>query len=283
MAERADNKLVELGLAQSRERAKALIMEGVVLLDGVRVMKPSDPVKDGQVLSLKEDPIPFVSRGGLKLEKAVTKYGIRLENMVCVDVGASTGGFTDCMLKHGAIRVFAVDVGYGQLDWRLRNDERVVCMERHNARLMESAWFDETPSFASCDVSFISIRLILPRIFDVLAMGGEAVVLVKPQFEAGRNKIGKNGVVRERSTHLEVLNEAALFALNTGFSVLAVDHSPITGPKGNIEFLLYLKKPAEDADAAAGINGRDETAGQRLAELAGAVVDAAHSEFSDRA
>lgn len=251
MAERVDNKLVELGLAQSRERAKALIMEGVVLLDGVRVMKASDPVREGQVLSLKEDPIPFVSRGGLKLKKAVERYSIDLIDLVCVDVGASTGGFTDCMLQNGARKVYAVDVGYGQLDWKLRNDDRVVCMERRNAREMESSWFDEAPGFASCDVSFISIRLILPRIAEVLTPGSEAVVLVKPQFEAGRNKIGKNGVVRDKNTHLEVLSGACEFAVNSGFMIKAVDFSPITGPKGNIEFLMYLALPGGDAQIEA--------------------------------
>jgi 23S rRNA (cytidine1920-2'-O)/16S rRNA (cytidine1409-2'-O)-methyltransferase len=260
MPVRADQKLVELGLAQSRERAKALIMEGVVLLDGARVMKPGDPVREGQTLELKEDPIPFVSRGGLKLKKAMERWKIDLSGKVCVDVGASTGGFTDCMLQHGAKKVFAVDVGYGQLDWKLRNDERVVCMERHNARLMEPAWFDEVPAFASCDVSFISIRLILPRMLEVLAPGGRAVVLVKPQFEAGRNKIGKNGVVREKKTHLEVLREAALFARSIGFSVLGMDFSPITGPKGNIEFLLCLSA-SDEAEALDedGLNTAAET------------------------
>lgn len=279
MAERVDNKLVELGLAKSRERAKALIMEGVVLLDGMRVMKPSDPVKDGQVLSLKEDPIPFVSRGGLKLEKAVCEYGISLLGRVCVDVGASTGGFTDCMLSHGARKVYAVDVGYGQLDWKLRNDERVVCMERRNARLMQCDWFDEAPSFASCDVSFISIKLILPRMFEVLVDRGEAVVLVKPQFEAGRNKIGKNGVVRDISTHAEVLKECAAFALETGFSLRAIDFSPITGPKGNIEFLLYLQKICSVQGAA---DGEEFIALDGLSEAADAVVKTAHAELKQQ-
>ncbi len=266
MSERVDQKLVELGLAQSRERAKALIMEGVVLLDGVRVMKPGDPVREGQELTLKEDPIPFVSRGGLKLKKAVERWEIDLRGMTCLDVGASTGGFTDCMLQNGARKVFAVDVGYGQLDWKLRSDPRVRCMERHNARLMEPAWFDEAPSFASCDVSFISIRLILPRMLEVLAPGGRAVVLVKPQFEAGRNKVGKNGVVREKKTHLEVLSEAALFAKSIGFSLLGMDFSPITGPKGNIEFLLYLLS-GESAEAL------DEEGIKTAAEE---IVNAAH-------
>lgn len=263
---------MELGLAQSRERAKALIMEGVVLLDGARVMKPSDPVREGQVLSIKEDPIPFVSRGGLKLKKAVERYAIDLSDRVCLDVGASTGGFTDCMLQNGARKVFAVDVGYGQLDWRLRSDPRVICMERHNARLMERAWFDEVPSFASCDVSFISIKLILPRIKEVLLPGGRAVVLVKPQFEAGREKVGKNGVVRDKKTHLEVLLSAAEFALSSGFSMLGVDFSPITGPKGNIEFLLYL-----GTDEEGGEEGALDV--ERVRELAAQTVENAHESL----
>lgn len=245
MPKRADMLLVELGLAQSRERAKALIMEGVVYHGEVKVNKASDSFPDYAVLTVREDPIPFVSRGGLKLDKAVRKYGIDLNGAVCVDVGASTGGFTDVMLKNGAAHVYAVDVGYGQLDWRLRSDERVTCMERHNARLMEPSWFTETPRFASCDVSFISIKLILPRIFECISDFGEAVVLVKPQFEAGRNKVGKNGVVREPETHLEVLASSAEFARECGFSIKALDYSPITGPKGNIEFLMYLVKSAE--------------------------------------
>lgn len=254
MAQRVDNKLVELGLAQSRERAKALIMEGVVLLDGVKVQKASEQVRDEQILTLKENPIPFVSRGGLKLEKAIAGYGIDLNGLVCVDIGASTGGFTECMLMHGAKKVFAVDVGYGQLDWKLRNDKRVVCMERHNARLMAPDWFDSVPEFASIDVSFISIKLILPRLHECLAMGGEAVVLVKPQFEAGRDKVGKNGVVRDIKTHIEVLSNAIEFACENGFFVKGVDFSPITGPKGNIEFLLYLSHTDAEAEKSGTMN-----------------------------
>ena len=242
MPKRADVLLVDLGLAQSRERAKALVMEGVVYFGEVKVSKPSDTFPDDAVLTVREDPIPFVSRGGLKLNKAVVKYGIDLKDRVCLDVGASTGGFTDCMLQNGASHVYAVDVGYGQLDWKLRNDERVTCMERRNARLMEPSWFCEAPSFASCDVSFISIKLILPRIFDCLTDSGRAVVLVKPQFEAGRGKIGKNGVVRDEKTPIEVLEDAAEFAVQCGFSILELDYSPITGPKGNIEYLMYLSK-----------------------------------------
>lgn len=242
MPKRADLILTELGLCPSRERAKALIMEGVVYFGEVKVLKPSDTFADDAVLLVRENPIPFVSRGGLKLDKAVRKYAISLEDAVCLDVGASTGGFTDCMLQNGARKVYSVDVGYGQLDWRLRNDPRVVCMERRNARNMEPDWFEDEISFASCDVSFISIKLILPRIFDCLKEGGEAVVLVKPQFEAGRSKVGKNGVVRDPAVHKEVLVSSARFAEDCGFTILALDHSPITGPKGNIEYLMYLAK-----------------------------------------
>lgn len=255
MSKRADVIMVESGLAQSRERAKALIMEGVVYFGEQKVLKPSDAYADDAVLSVRENPIPFVSRGGLKLKKAIESYDIDLSGAVCVDVGASTGGFTDCMLQNGAEFVYAVDVGYGQLDWRLRNDGRVKCMERHNARFMEPAWFDRVPSFASCDVSFISIKLILPAIYNCISQGGSAVVLVKPQFEAGRNKIGKNGVVRDEATHLEVLTECAGFAEECGFTVAGLDHSPITGPKGNIEFLMYLKKTDDENGTNGGSGG----------------------------
>lgn len=267
MPKRADVILTETGLAQSRERAKALIMEGVVYFGEVKVNKASDTFSDDAVLTVRENPIPFVSRGGLKLDKAVRKYGISLEGAVCLDVGASTGGFTDVMLKNGAKHVYAVDVGYGQLDWRLRSDARVTCMERHNARLMEPSWFEDTPVFASCDVSFISIKLILPRMYDCLTEDGSAVVLVKPQFEAGRNKIGKNGVVRDAATHFEVLTAAAGFAAECGFKIAAMDYSPITGPKGNIEYLLYLTK-------------RDIDAVQDIIKTAQDVVDASHKELT---
>ncbi len=251
MAQRIDSAMVELGLAQSRERAKALIMEGVVLLDGIKVQKASDTFREGQTIAIKENPIPFVSRGGLKLQKAIDQYDIMLDDRVCIDVGASTGGFTDCMLLHGAKKVYAVDVGYGQLDWKLRNDDRVICMERHNARLMEPGWFVESPSFASVDVSFISIKLIIPRLHECLSKTGEAVILVKPQFEAGRSKVGKNGVVRDASTHEDVLKDAIAFAVLSGFGIKAVDFSPITGPKGNIEFLLYISKFDGEQDSEA--------------------------------
>ena len=239
---RADVRLVELNLCQSRERARSLIMSGAVYLNDARIDKAGDPVPEDCVLTVREDPNPFVSRGGLKLEKAVTKYDISLDNAVAIDVGASTGGFTDCMLMHGAKKVYSIDVGYGQLDWKLRNDERVRVMERTNARFMQPDWFDEQIDFASMDVSFISIRLILPSIYACLKDGGRAVVLVKPQFEAGKGKVGKNGVVRDEAVHKEVLLGAMLFAQSMGFKLEHVDYSPIKGPKGNIEFLLIVSR-----------------------------------------
>jgi 23S rRNA (cytidine1920-2'-O)/16S rRNA (cytidine1409-2'-O)-methyltransferase len=178
----------------------------------------------------------------LKLKKALDSFPITAENKVCADIGASSGGFTDCMLQHGAKKVYAIDVGYGQFDWGLRNDSRVVVMERTNARYMETSWFTENLEFAAMDVSFISIKLILKPLYEIMQYGGEVVALVKPQFEAGRSKVGKNGVVREESTHIEVLSEAANFSMQLGFEVVGMNFSPITGPKGNIEFLLALRK-----------------------------------------
>lgn len=239
---RIDVRMTELGLAPSREKARSLIMAGVVFADGRRIDKPGDLIKEGQAIEVKEDPNPFVSRGGLKLQKAMQEFELCLDGRVCMDIGSSTGGFTDCMLQHGAKRVYAIDVGYGQLDWKLRNDARVTVMERTNARNMEPAWFDTIASFASIDVSFISLKLILPALYNCLQENGEVVALVKPQFEAGRSKVGKNGVVREASTHCEVLINSATMALETGFDVLNISFSPITGPKGNIEFLLHLRR-----------------------------------------
>ena len=248
MANRVDSKMVELGLAQSRERARALIIEGVVLLDGVRVMKPSDTIRDGQILSLKENPIPFVSRGGLKLQKAIDTYQISLKDRVCVDIGASTGGFTDCMLQNGARKVFAIDVGRGQLDWKLRQDERVVCMEKTNIRYVVPEDLGEPIDFSSIDVSFISLTKVLLPIRNYLKENGEIVALIKPQFEAGREKVGKKGVVREKSTHIEVIEKVTDYAVSIGFEVAALEFSPIKGPEGNIEYLVHLKKrPEEEA------------------------------------
>lgn len=262
---RADLRLVELGLAESREKARSLIMAGVVFSGGRRVEKAGQCLGPNQPISVKEDPIPFVSRGGLKLEKALKAYGISLAGAVAADVGASTGGFTDCMLQNGASYVYAIDVGYGQLDWRLRNDGRVCAMERTNARNMEPGWFCRPLDFASMDVSFISIRLILPALYTCLRPGAMAVTLVKPQFEAGKEKVGKNGVVRSSQTHFAVLQNAARFAMEAGFGILGADFSPITGPKGNIEFLLILQKEAPTP------MGWDE-----LSERIQNVVDEAH-------
>ena len=242
MKTRADIRMVELGLAQSREKARSLIMEGMVSADGMRIDKPGTFVSEEQALAVKEQALPFVSRGGLKLDKAVKKYNLDLAGAVAVDIGASTGGFTDCMLQSGARKVYAVDVGYGQLDWRLRNDGRVVVMERTNARNIAPEWFEETLTFASIDVSFISVKLILPGLYRCLAPDSKAVVLVKPQFEAGRDKVGKNGVVRAAQVHEQAVCEIAIFAQNLEFHVAQIDYSPITGPKGNIEFLLILEK-----------------------------------------
>lgn len=234
--------MVELGLAPSRERARALIMAGLVSCNGVRVDKPGFPLGPQDCLAVKEDPVPFVSRGGLKLQKALHVFGISLAGTVAADVGASTGGFTDCMLQAGAARVYALDVGYGQLAWPLRQDNRVVVMERRNARHMEPSWFPEPLDFAAVDVSFISIGLILPPLHACLSPGAQAVALVKPQFEAGRAAVGKHGVVREPGVHFQVLCGAAQGAQRAGYRVCGADYSPITGPKGNIEFLLHLDK-----------------------------------------
>ena len=242
MKTRLDVALFEQNLAKSREHARALIMAGQVYIDEVKAEKAGQFVIETAKLSVRGESCPFVSRGGYKLQKAMEDFPISLEGTVAADIGASTGGFTDCMLQHGAKKVYAIDVGYGQLDWSLRSDERVVVLERTNARFMEPKWFDEPLDFASIDVSFISLDKILPPLFTCLRDGGEVVALVKPQFEAGRNKVGKNGVVTDEETHLEVVERMTGVALAAGFCVKGLSYSPIKGPKGNIEFLLYLQK-----------------------------------------
>ena len=249
---RLDVEMVKRNLAPSRERARAEIMAGEVRVDGVPATKAGQEIPETAEIVVVQAAIPFVSRGGLKLDKAIKVFPIDLTGRVCADIGASTGGFTDVMLQNGAKRVYAIDVGYGQLDWSLRNDSRVTVMERTNARNMAPAWFDEPISFASIDVSFISLRLILPPLFACLQDGGEVVALIKPQFEAGRGEVGKNGVVREASIHARVCTEIMSFADGLGFTVRGLSYSPITGPKGNIEFLLFMQKcspkiaPSED-------------------------------------
>ena len=241
---RLDLLLFEKGLVKSREKARALIMEGVVSVNGTPVTKAGAMCAEDAELLIREDTVPFVSRGGLKLEKAVRTFSITLEHAAAADIGASTGGFTDCMLQHGASHVYAIDVGYGQLDWKLRTDERVTVMERTNARYMEPSWFEGPLDFASIDVSFISLSKILPGLLPCLKEGGQVAALIKPQFEAGRKEVGKNGVVRNETVHASVIRKVLDFSLETGFHVRGLSYSPITGPKGNIEFLLYLVRPA---------------------------------------
>ena len=261
MKERLDVLAVKQGLAESREKAKALIMAGNVFVDGEREDKPGTTFPETAVLTLHGKTLPYVSRGGLKLEKAMQVFPVSLEGKVCMDVGASTGGFTDCMLQNGASRVYAVDVGYGQLAWKLRQDERVVCMEKTNIRYVTPADIPEKIEFASVDVSFISLSKVLGPVRALLAPGAEMVCLIKPQFEAGREKVGKKGVVREKSTHLEVIEAVTAFASEAGFTVLGLDYSPVKGPEGNIEYLLHIRE------------GEGEAAEVRPRE----VVEAAHA------
>lgn len=238
--ERLDVILHSKGFFESREKARGAIMAGMVYVNGERSDKPGASFDNEVSIEVKGHAIPYVSRGGLKLAKAVKAFELKLDGAVCIDVGASTGGFTDVMLKNGAVKVYAVDVGYGQLAWELRQDPRVICMERTNFRYVTAEQINEALDFGSADVSFISLRLILPPLKKLLKMGGKAVCLIKPQFEAGREKVGKKGVVRDPSVHEEVI--AAIFsaASETGFTVSGLSYSPITGPEGNIEYLLYL-------------------------------------------
>lgn len=242
---RLDVAVFEGGYAPSREKAKAIIMAGQVYVNNQKVDKAGFELKEGDVLEVRGRAIPYVSRGGLKLEKAMQVFPITLENKICMDVGASTGGFTDCMLQNGACKVYSVDVGYGQLAWKLRCDDRVVNMERTNFRHIDLNLVEEKIDFASVDVSFISLKHIFPNLNHLLKDGGEAVCLIKPQFEAGKDKVGKKGVVREASTHLEVVQNVIQMAVDNGFSVDGLEFSPIKGPEGNIEYLLFLHKSEE--------------------------------------
>ena len=245
MSERLDVELVNRGLVESRERAKAYIMEGVVYVDGQKALKAGDKVKNGMQIEVRGTPIPYVSRGGLKLEKAISAFSLDLTGLVCVDVGASTGGFTDCMLQNGAKKVYAIDVGYGQLAWKLRTDDRVINIERTNIRYLDIALLQDPIDFSSIDVAFISLKLVLPVVFSFLREGGRLVALVKPQFEAGREEVGKKGVVRDAAVHRNVIQKTIDTALELGFSVLQLDASPIRGPEGNLEFLLLLEKRSQ--------------------------------------
>ena len=238
---RLDVLVTERGLCESRQKAQATIMTGLVFVDGQRSDKPGTPVAEDAHVEVRGHALRYVSRGGLKLEKAMQTFPITLEGKVCADIGASTGGFTDCMLQNGAAKVYAVDVGYGQLDWKLRSDARVVCLERTNARYLSTEQIPETLDFASIDVSFISLKLIFPALYTLLCEGGEVACLIKPQFEAGREKVGKKGVVRDPDVHLEVLENFLTHAKDSGFTVLDITFSPIRGPEGNIEYLGYLE------------------------------------------
>lgn len=248
MKERLDVLLVNRNLAESREKAKAIIMSGIVYVDGQKEDKAGTMFEDTVSVEVRGHTLAYVSRGGLKLEKAMTHFGVTLNGKICMDVGASTGGFTDCMLQNGAVKVYSVDVGHGQLAWKLRNDERVVCMEKTNIRYVTPEDIPDRIQFASIDVSFISLTKVLGPVKELLTEDGQIVCLIKPQFEAGREKVGKKGVVREKSTHLEVIESVIAFAKSIGFGIRNLEFSPIKGPEGNIEYLLYLQNHPELAD-----------------------------------
>ena len=278
MKERLDVLMVKRNLAESREKAKAILMSGIVYVDGQKEDKAGTFFEDTAVIEVRGHTLAYVSRGGLKLEKAMNRFHLDLKDKVCMDVGASTGGFTDCMLQNGAARVYAVDVGHGQLAWKLRNDPRVVCMEKTNIRYVTREQVPEPIQFASADVSFISLTKVLGPVKALLADGAEMVCLIKPQFEAGREKVGKKGVVREKSTHLEVIRMVMDYAWSLGFDLLHLDYSPIKGPEGNIEYLLHIKKRPETEALEAGTE-RPDVPGLDPA----AAVEAAHQDLQTEA
>lgn len=260
---RLDAALVERGLAPSREKAKAVIMAGIVYVNNQKSDKAGKDVKDDDIIEVRGSTLKYVSRGGLKLEKAMQCFPITLDGKVCMDVGASTGGFTDCMLMNGAVKVFSIDVGYGQLAWKLRTDDRVINLERTNFRYVTDEQVTEPIDFSSVDVSFISLKHILPNLNKLLKSDGQAVCLIKPQFEAGREKVGKKGVVSDLNTHLEVVENVIGLAVENGFSVEGLEFSPVKGPEGNIEYLIYLIKSDnpvinENVDAKSLVNKSHE-------------------------
>ena len=264
MKERLDVLLVKRNLAESREKAKAIIMSGNVFVEGQREDKAGTTFSDEVQIEIKGHTMPYVSRGGLKLEKAIANFDVDLEGKVCTDVGSSTGGFTDCMLQNRARKVFAIDVGRGQLAWKLRQDDRVVCMEKTNIRYVTPEDLGEEIDFSSIDVSFISLTKVLEPIRNYLKPNGEIVALIKPQFEAGREKVGKKGVVREKSTHHEVIELVTSYAASIGFQILGIEFSPIKGPEGNIEYLVHLKK---------------SEAGSNLPDMEGALYQVVEAAF----
>ena len=269
MKKRLDVELVDRGLVQSRERAK-VIMEGLVYVNGQKSDKAGTPVKEDDRIEVRGETLRYVSRGGKKLEKAMQVFPVVLEGCTCMDIGASTGGFTDCMLQNGAVKVYAVDVGYGQLAWSLRTDERVVNLERTNIRYITEEQVPQPVDFISVDVSFISLTLVLPVAHRLLKDGAQMVCLVKPQFEAGKDKVGKKGVVRDPQIHREVIRKVIDCAAELGFWVRGLDFSPIKGPEGNIEYLLFLQKPQQEALPP------EETVAEE--QIAG-VVDSAHQSL----
>lgn len=265
--ERLDIILVEKGLFDTREKAKTNIMAGLVFVDNLRVDKCGEKINRDAFIEVKGEAIPYVSRGGLKLEKAINNFNLNLSGKVSMDVGASTGGFTDCMLKNGAIKVFAIDVGYGQFAWKLRTDERVVCMERTNIRYVKKEDIGFEIDFSSIDVSFISLKLVLPVVKSLLKSNGEIIALIKPQFEAGREKVGKKGVVRDPLVHKEVITTIINFATKIGLLLKGLTFSPIKGPEGNIEYLAYF------------INSNENSEDNKFDELIDEVVKLSHSDL----
>lgn len=262
---RLDARIFELGLTESREKAKAFIMAGQVYVNGMKAVKSGMSVNETDKIEVRGTN-EFVSRGGHKLKKAMSVFPITLNDKICMDIGASTGGFTDCMLQNGAKKVYSIDVGYGQLAWKLRSDPRVVNLERTNIRYVTNEQVPDTIDFFSVDVSFISLCLVLPAAYPLLSENGECVCLIKPQFEAGKEKVGKKGVVRDKAVHIEVIEKIYNFAMELGFSVSGLDYSPIKGPEGNIEYLIYLKK---DKSKNADINIED-------------IVEASHFELDKK-
>ena len=263
MKDRLDVLLVKRGLAESREKAKAVIMSGIVYVDGQKEDKAGQTFADTANIEVRGSTLKYVSRGGLKLEKAMECFDVSGKDKVCMDIGASSGGFTDCMLQNGAKKVYAVDVGHGQLAWKLRNDTRVVVMEKTNIRYVKPEDIGESIDFASIDVSFISLSKVLPAAYNLLGERGEIVALIKPQFEAGREKVGKKGVVREKSTHIEVIQNCFAYAKENGFFVRELEFSPVKGPEGNIEYLYHLVKSG-DVDSDIDIEAVVNTAHEKL-------------------
>ncbi len=276
MKERLDVLLVKRNLVESREKAKAIIMSGNVFVEGQREDKAGSTFNDSVEIEVKGAPSKYVSRGGFKLEKAVEQYGVMLSGKTCMDVGSSTGGFTDCMLQNGAVKVYAVDVGTNQLAWKLRQDERVISMEKTNIRYVEADQIPEKMDFISIDVAFISLTKVLLPVGELLKEQGEIVCLIKPQFEAGREKVGKKGVVREQSVHVEVIGKIILYAVSIGFRVLNLDYSPIKGPEGNIEYLLHIQKWEEIPNISSEVTlaeGNRYVINDNLADLPKYIVD----------